>query len=104
MKKRIGSKLYDTEKSELICRMEEGSVYRKRTREREWFLVSGDSIEPLEDAEARAMTGTCEDPEPESKDIMVRVDRKTHAVIAAEAKRQGCSISEMIRKMSENMV
>ena len=110
MKKRIGSKLYDTEKSELVCSVEGGQLYRKRTRDREWFAVMDNgTVRPLDVYDPMDMllmeTGHVPpETEPESKDIMVRVDRKTHAVIAAEAKRQGCSISEMIRKMSENMV
>ena len=106
MKKRIGSKLYDTEKSELIAETVMGDVYRKRTREREWFLVSGDHVIPLTDAEARAMLG--ENAYPERKidtdSIMIRVDRETHAVIARKAKADGLSITAEMRQIVKNMV
>lgn len=109
MKKRIGSKLYDTEKSELVCPVDGGQLYRKKTRDREWFAVMDDgTFRPLDvynpDDVLLMETGHVPpDPKPESKDIMIRVDRETHAVIAAEAKRQGITISEMVRQMAEKI-
>ena len=100
MRKRIGTKVYDTATSEEICSVEGGQLYRKRTRDREWFLVSGDNIEPLEDEDARAMSGNYADPEPESKDIMIRVDRETHARIAEIAKERGVTIGEVVKQLT----
>ena len=55
MKKRIGSKLYDTETSELVAETGLGKLYQKRTRAREWFLLIDGRIEPLTDQEAAAL-------------------------------------------------
>ena len=106
MKKRIGSKLYDTDTSELIAETVMGDVYRKRTRDREWFLVNvADYIEPLDDAEARAMIGESSYRErpPESKRIMIGIDRETHDKIASAAKRQGVSIADVIRQLAKTL-
>lgn len=106
MKKRIGSKLYDTETSELIAQTVMGDVYRKRTREREWFLVTlCDYIEPLDEAEARALIGESSYRErpPESKRIMIGVDRETHEKIASAAKRQGVSIADVVRQLAGHL-
>jgi len=107
MKKRIGSKLYDTETSELIADVGGSDLYRKRTREREWFLVMGGGhIEPLDDAQARALLGESSyiEKPPESKRIMIGVDRQTHAKIAKMAKRDKMSITEEVRWMVERLV
>lgn len=50
MKKRIGTKLYDTDKSEFICDSTMGKIYRKRTGLGEYFAhnESRDKIIPLE--------------------------------------------------------
>lgn len=109
IKKRIGSKLYDTNTSECLCTIEGGILFQKRTRDREYFAVMDDgTVRPLDVYNPFDMllmeTGYVPaEPEPESKDIMVRVDRETHAKIAAEAKRLGISITEMVRRMAENI-
>ena len=106
MKKRIGSKLYDTDSAELITEAGVGTVYRKRTRGREWFLVIGKIIEPLTDDEARAIIGETayreRQPDPES--WMIRVDRETHERIADEASKTGRSMTEIVRRLSETLV
>ena len=38
MKKRIGTKLYDTDTSELVCEYDMGKVYRKKTGDGEFFV------------------------------------------------------------------
>ena len=100
MKKRIGSKLYDTESSEFIADVGVGSLYRKRTREREWFLLIGENIEPIDDKQARALLGenTYTEKPVESKRIMIGVDRITHSKIARSAKKEGLPISEFVKK------
>lgn len=106
MKKRIGSKLYNTETSEYIADVGGGDLYRKRTREREWFLVmGGDHIEPVDDAQARALLGESsyrEKPR-ESKRINISVDLQTHAKIARMAKRDKMGIAEEIKWMVERL-
>lgn len=105
MKKRIGSKLYDTETSELIADVGVGILYRKKTREREWFLLSGKYILPMTDPEAKAALGEksyLEKP-PESKRIMIAVDRETHAKISAAAKKNGVPISEFMRSLANTL-
>ena len=105
MKKRIGSKLYDTETSELIADVGVGILYRKKTREREWFLQIGQCIEPVEEEQARALLGenAYHEKPPESKRIMIGVDRQTHAKIARAAKKEGLPISEFMKKISEKL-
>lgn len=110
MKKRIGSKLYDTDKSELVCGIDGGLLYRKRTRDREWFAVMDDgTIRPLDVYDPLDVllmeTGRAYVPEEEPPaSTMIRVDRETHELIAAEAKRRGVSISEMVRLMTRELV
>ena len=105
MKKRIGSKLYNTETSEKIADVGIGILYRKKTREREWFLLIGNYIEPMTDAEARAALGenAYHEKPPESKRIMIAVDRQTHAKIAKMAKMEGLPISEFMKKLVEKL-
>ena len=105
MRKRIGTKLYDTESSEHVANVGIGHLYRKLTRDREWFLVIGDDIEPLEDPQARSLLGdtTYIEKPVDQKRIMIGVDRDTHARIAAAAKKKGCTISDLIRQLSANL-
>lgn len=103
MKKRIGSKIYDTESSELIYRSEIGSVYRKKSRDREWFwLTNNNTIEPLEDNQALTMIGdSYRFPyhKPEPQEYRIRVDQETYASIAAKAKDQHISMAEVVRRL-----
>ena len=48
MKKRIGTKLYDTDKSEFICESPLGQIFRKKTGLGEYFACNGDTIIALE--------------------------------------------------------
>ena len=106
MKKRIGTKLYDTETAELITASAFGKLFRKRTRGREWFLLNGNHIVPMTDREARAMLGesSYKEREPDTKTVMIRVDRETHGIIAKKAKADGLSITEEMRKIVKNML
>ena len=106
MKKRIGTKVYDTETAELVSASALGNLYRKRTRAREWFLINDGNILPMTDREARAMLGenTYIEKEPETNSIMIRVDRQTHAVIAEKARKDGVSITEEMRRITKNML
>jgi hypothetical protein len=90
MKKRIGSKLYDTETSELIRSIEGGQLYQKRTRDREWFAV-------MDDWTIRPMPEMTDKPEP--TEYRVRIDRETYYRIAGKAKAENCSMSEVIREL-----
>ena len=103
MKKRIGTKLYDTEKSELVCPIEGGQLYRKRTRNREWFAVMDDGTvktmdmyNPFDVLLMETGKSFIPDEEPPAS-TMIRVDRETHDILAAEADRIGCPISELVR-------
>lgn len=103
MKKRIGTKLYDTETSEMISDVGVGILYRKRTRKREWFLHIGDAIEPLDEKQAKALLG--EDvrieKKPDTDSVMIRVDRATHNKIAKQAEKEGLPISKFVKKWAE---
>lgn len=48
MRKRIGTKLFDTEKSDFICESGIGNIYRKRTGLGEYFACDDTKIFPLE--------------------------------------------------------
>lgn len=109
MRKRIGSKLYDTATSELLCSIEGGQLYQKRTRDREYFAVMDDgTIRPLDvynplDVLLMETGKLPPETEPESSTTMIRVDRETHAKIAGKAKADGISITEEVRRMAERM-
>ena len=105
MKKRIGSKLYNTETSELVYATDLGNLYRKRTRDREFFLVNGKHILPMTEAEARAMLGESSyiEKKPENARIMIGVDRETHAKISQVAKKKGVPISEFMRDWAKTL-
>lgn len=106
MKKRIGSKLFDTESSEFVADVGVGNLYRKQTRERGWFLVAGNDIEPLEEPQARALLGEhryIEKPVDEKR-IMIAVDRKTHAVIHDLAKKDCISMPDAVRNIVNDYV
>ena len=108
MRKRIGSKLYDTETAEAVCSIDGGQLYRKRTRDREWFAVIDGSIRPLDvyDPLDVALMETGHLPadaleEPEVTDCKIRVDPETHAKISAAAKARGISMSAVVRQLAE---
>jgi len=109
MKKRIGSKLYDTETSEHLCAIDGGQLYQKRTRDREYFAAMDDgTIRPLDVYDPMDMllmeTGkdiSFDDPGPSTGSVMIRVDRQTHAKISGIAKRRGISIGEAVKQMAE---
>ena len=110
MKKRIGSKLYDTDTAELVCGVDGGQLYRKKTRGREWFAVFDDgTVKPLDvyDPLDRLLMETGHLPkmdEPASDSVMVRVDRETHAKIANVAKTRGQSITKTIAQIVNKYV
>ena len=104
MKKRIGSRNYDTETSELIASVFGGDLYRKRTRDREFFLLSHADkkqvILPLEEKEALAMLGdNVRIDKPESNETWIRADRETHDKIARIAKERGLSITKTLKEI-----
>ena len=57
MKKRIGTKLYDTEKSDFICKSDLGKIFRKKTGFGEYYAYNEQTqnIVPLEYAVAKDM-------------------------------------------------
>ena len=107
MKKRIGSKLYDTETSELICRIDGGQLYRKRSREREWFAVYDDGrIRPLDVSRPQDVllmkTGNLPDDAFDyvPQGVMVRVDPETLAILKQKAAERGISVSALVREFA----
>ena len=89
MKKRIGSKLYDTETSELVCHIDGGQLYRKRTRDRECFAVMDDgTVQPMPDMTEK----------PEPLEYRVRVDKETYQRISDTAAAEGISMAQVVRK------
>ena len=105
MKKRIGSRLYDTDTAERICSIDGGSLYQKRTRNREWFAVYDDgTVRPLDvyDPLDRLLMETGHDlpdlDKPEPQEYRVRVDADTYHQIADRAETDGCSMSQVVKK------
>lgn len=111
MKKRIGSRIYDTETSELICRIDGGQLYRKKTRDREWFAAfDSGQIRPLDPYDPSDMllmeTGhlpadLLENPEPQ--EYRIRIDQDTYNRIAAASKSRSCSMAEVVRQLSQTL-
>ena len=106
MKKRIGTKLYDTGASEMVANVGVGILYRKRTRKREYFLlIGGDHIEPLTDKEAQVLLGEDVriDKKLDTDSVMIRVDRKTHTKIADRADKEGLSMAKYMKKLVDSL-
>ena len=105
MKKRIGTKLYDTDKSELIAETADGKIYRKRTRARDWFIVTHDGqLDTIEENNVRDLLGDevyNEKKLPDTDFTWIRVDRKTHGVIFQKAKEDNVSITEEVKRIIE---
>ncbi len=111
MKKRIGSRIYDTDTAEYIAAIDGGQLYRKRTRDREWFAVMEDgTIRPLDPYNPMDMllmeTGhlpaeALEEPEPQ--EFRVRIDQDTYNRIAAASKKRSCSMAEVVRQLSQTL-
>ena len=112
IKKRIGSKLYDTTTSECLGEIEGGILFQKRSRDREFFAVMDDgTIRPLDvyDPDDRLLMETghlpadaLDDPKPAYAD-RIRVDPETHARIAAAAKARGVSMAAIVRDLSQTL-
>ena len=111
MKKRIGSKLYDTDTAELVCSIDGGQLYRKRTRDREWFAVFDDgSIRPLDVynpldmllMETGHLPSSAIFDEPETN-TTIWVDRETHRKISKLAKADRISITEEVRRVFSSL-
>ena len=111
MRKRIGSKIYDTDTAELICAIDGGLLYQKRTRGREWFAVMDDgTVRPLDvyDPRDMALMETGHMPpetfdEPEVIGDKIRVDPETYQRIAAAAKAEGVSMPVIIRRLAQDL-
>lgn len=107
MKKRIGSKLYDTDTAEQICPIDGGHLYRKRTRDREWFAVMNDgTFRPLDVYNpldmllmetGRLPDAALEDPDPQ--EYRVRLDRDTYTAISKAAKDRSTSMTAIVRSL-----
>lgn len=109
MRKRIGSRIYDTESSELVCSIEGGQLYQKRSRGREWFAVMDDgTVRPLDvyDPLDRLLMETGKLPEdltkPEPAEYRVRVDPETYEIISKAAESEGVPMSQIVRRAVRN--
>lgn len=103
MKKRIGTREYDTDSAELIAHLVIGDMYRKRTRGREYFLLSGEIITPMTEQEARAALGESYQKDKDPEYWFIRVDKKTHDAIAQAAKTNHCSMTEIVRQFAKRL-
>ena len=108
MKKRIGSRIYDTETSELISKTWSREFYRKKTRGREWFMIlNGKRIVPITEEQAKAHLGEevveRQREYPEDATIMLRVDIPTHHKIEKLARKEKLSIIKYMRKLADSL-
>lgn len=97
MKKRIGTRIYDTETADLIHEAGGVRVYRKQTRGRECFAVEGGELRPLT---AEESAHYCEPTEPTT--YLVRLDRESHTRLAELAKAEDCTMSEAVKRLIFN--
>ena len=110
MGKGIGSRVYDPEKSEMICEIDDGKIYRKRSHDREWFAVfDNGAIRPLDENEPRDKElidiGQQHVSEDSAKSrTTIWVDRETHERFAAAARKQKVSISEFLRQLAKRLM
>ena len=108
MRKRIGTKIYDTETSELISKTPFREFYRKKTRDREWFMVlNGKRIVPITEEQAKAHLGEevveRQREYPEDATIMLRVDIPTHHKIERLARKEKMPIIKFMRKLADSL-
>lgn len=110
MKKRIGTKIYDTETSECCKVTENGRLFRKRTRDKEYFFAysNGDIVpltdEDIRDLEANLVTAQLGDlfasqKATGSSGYQVRVDKQTHDKLRKASKEQGVTISTVVKEL-----
>lgn len=105
MKVRIGSRNYNTETSELVCPIDGGQLYRKRTRDREWFAVFDDgSVRPLDVYNPIDMllmeTGKlpADLTKAEPKEYRVRLDAETYEMLSDAAESEGVSMAQIVKR------
>lgn len=110
MKKRIGTKLFDTETSECCKVTESGRLYRKKTRDRGFFFVynNGDVV-PLTDEDISALESNFNTAQlgnlfasqkaTGSSGYQVRVDKQTHDKLRKASKEQGVTISTVVKEL-----
>ena len=110
IKKRIGSKLYDTTTSECLGEIEGGILFQKRSRDREFFAVMDDgTIRPLDvyDPDDRLLMETGHDlpdlDKPEPQEYRIRVDAETYHRIAEKADSDGCSMSQVVKRLADQL-
>jgi hypothetical protein len=94
MRKRIGTRIYDTETADLIHEAGGVRVYRKQTRGRECFMTDGSELFPLTAEESAVF---CEPAE--AKTYFVRLDHDSHARLTQIAKSEHCTMSEAVKKL-----
>ena len=99
MKKRIGTRMYDTESSELISENGDEKIYRKRSRGGEFFRVIAGAIFPMSDDEVRALGFE----EKSDKPTTIWVDRETHDIFMKEAKKKRISISQQLKDIAKQL-
>lgn len=105
VKKRIGSKLYDTNTSECLCTIDGGILFQKRTRDREYFAVMDDgTIRPLDVYNPMDMllmeTGKLpvDLMKAEPKEYRVRLDAETYDLVSEAAESEGVSMAQIVRR------
>ena len=109
MKKRIGSRIYDSEKSEKICDIEGGSLYRKRSHGKEWFIIfENGAIRPLYDSNSKDKelidVGLQYVDKSKTSRTTIWVDRETYDLLASYADRNNMSITQAVKNIVESVI
>ena len=113
MKKRIGSKLYDTDRGELILQDPiTGQDLYKQPKKRSFYLFDGGSIEPLTFDQAAEIIRSKGDPElyrylevkPDARGCTkISVTVRHYNKLQAFASRQGLSVKSLIESFIDSL-
>lgn len=105
MRKRISTKVYDTDTADIISKKEGLYLYQKRSRERGLFIVNGDKIIPVSRDLAMAMFPDAEiSPRSVgSSGYRICVDQKTYDKLLNTAQRRNTTMSNIVAMLVEEM-
>lgn len=103
MKKRIATKIYNTDTADYICEKNGTILYQKRTRERGLFIVDGDEIKPVTKEQALEIFPDAEifPRAAENLTYTIRVDKQTYKTILEEAEKRGSSMARLVAMFAE---
>lgn len=105
MRKRISTKLYDTDTADIICHKEGVFLYQKRARERGLFIVDGDEITPITKDQAMEMFPGAEISPRSigSSGYRICVDKETYNKLLKTAQRRNTTMSNIVAMLVEDL-